>query len=63
MEKLILKAIEKFSLINGEQTVTVALSGGADSMSLLYALNSIKGELGFTLKAAHLNHGIRGKEA
>ncbi len=63
MEKLVLKAIEKFSLINGEKTVTVALSGGADSMSLLYSLNSIKDELGFTLKAAHLNHGIRGEEA
>ena len=63
MEKLILKAIEKFSLLNGEKTITVALSGGADSMSLLYALNSIKDEWGFTLRAAHLNHGIRGKEA
>lgn len=63
MKELILKAIEQFSLIRKGDRVTVALSGGADSMSLLYALNSLKKELGITLFAAHLNHMIRGDEA
>ncbi len=51
-----------FPNVNG-RCVTVALSGGADSVALLYALNSIKGELGITLAAAHFNHQIRGEEA
>ncbi len=50
-------------LIDSGDTVIAALSGGADSVCLLYALNALKDELNFTLKAAHLNHGIRGNEA
>jgi len=42
--------------------VVVGLSGGADSVSLLHALHGLKG-YNLTLIAAHLNHGIRGKEA
>ena len=45
------------------QTVTVALSGGADSVCLLHLLNRLKDEYGFLLTAAHLNHGLRGEEA
>lgn len=63
MEKSVLTAIERFSLLENTSEVTVALSGGADSMSLLYALNSLKERLGITLSAAHLNHMIRGNEA
>ncbi len=43
--------------------VIVAVSGGADSVALLHALWSLRGELGVGLVAAHLNHGIRGDEA
>lgn len=64
MKKLVLEAIERFSLLEDKpQEVTVALSGGADSMALLYVLNSIKNELNIKLSAAHLNHMIRGEEA
>ncbi len=63
MEKKLLNAIKRFSLIEKGDVVTVALSGGADSVSLLYALLSVKDELGITVNAAHLNHSIRGDEA
>ncbi len=43
--------------------IAVALSGGPDSVCLLYLLNEIKNEFSLTLSAAHLNHGIRGAEA
>ncbi len=63
MESLLKKAISQFSLIEKGDTVTIALSGGADSVSLLYILNSLKEELGITINAAHFNHSIRGDEA
>ena len=63
MEQKILKAINQYKMLKGVTEITVALSGGADSMALLYALNDLKDELGFKLYAAHFNHKIRGKEA
>lgn len=63
MKEKILKAIEEFGLLLSVASVTVALSGGADSMALLYALNDISKEFGFELSAAHFNHKIRGAEA
>ena len=43
--------------------VLTALSGGADSMCLLYLLYSLREEFDFTLEAAHVNHGLRGAES
>lgn len=59
----VLAAIERFSMLESSKAVTVALSGGADSVSLLYALLELKDELGITVKAAHLNHLLRGEES
>ncbi|MDO5602476.1 MAG: tRNA lysidine(34) synthetase TilS [Oscillospiraceae bacterium] len=53
----------RLSLISSGQRVTVALSGGADSMALTHILLRLREELGFTLSAAHLNHGLRGEES
>ena len=63
MENKVLSAIKRFSLLEKGDVVTVALSGGADSVSLLYALLAVSDELGITVNAAHLNHSIRGEEA
>ena len=43
--------------------LAVGLSGGADSVALLCALQQRSGELGLVLHAAHLHHGLRGEEA
>ncbi len=56
-------AIRKYSLLSNGNNIIVALSGGADSVTLLNILNSIKEKYHLTLFAAHLNHGIRGEEA
>ncbi len=50
-------------MMDGSDNVTVALSGGADSVALLSVLLSIKDELGFSVSAAHLNHSLRGEES
>jgi len=59
----VLEAISKFSLLEADTIVTVALSGGADSMALLNVLITLKDRLNIKVKAAHLNHLIRGDEA
>lgn len=41
----------------------IALSGGADSVALACLLAQFCEEYGISLCAAHLNHGIRGREA
>lgn len=53
---------EKNSKICGSR-VAVALSGGPDSVCLLYLLNEIKEKYSLILTAAHLNHKIRADEA
>lgn len=56
-------ALERYNMIEGVKEITVALSGGADSVALLLALYELKEEFGFSLSAAHLNHMLRGDEA
>lgn len=64
MLKKVTEAINRFRLIKDAKHITVALSGGADSMALLYALLELKCELGLEkISAAHFNHQIRGDEA
>ena len=41
----------------------VAVSGGVDSVVLLRSLDSLAGDLGLELAAAHFNHRLRGKAA
>ena len=46
----------------GEQVVC-AVSGGADSMALLWGMYLLKDSLQIRLSAAHFNHGLRGDES
>ena len=50
-------------LIAPGDKVLVAVSGGADSLALLYLLEQFSKELGYELFVAHLNHLARGKES
>ena len=53
----------KYSLIQPGDTVTCAVSGGADSIALLWAMYLLKEEWHLTLNAAHFNHHLRGEES
>lgn len=57
------ETIKKYDMIQPGSEVLVALSGGSDSMSLLHSLISLKDKLQISVKAAHVNHCIRGKDA
>lgn len=50
-------------LINNNDRVVVGLSGGPDSVCLLYLLNSIKKDFNIKIVAVHINHMLRGEAA
>ena len=45
------------------EAIVCAVSGGADSMALLWGAYLLKEDLGITLCAAHFNHHLRGEES
>lgn len=53
----------QMELIQPGDTVACAVSGGADSMALLFAMYLLKEKLGIQLEAAHFNHNLRGTES
>ncbi len=53
------EAVQRYGLLKPGEKVVVAVSGGADSMALLYALHALSAEWNLTLVVAHLDHGIR----
>lgn len=56
------KTLKKYDMLTQGEKVVLGVSGGADSVAMLYALNELIG-FGLELIVAHLNHGIRGDEA
>ena len=55
--------ISQHQMLQKGDTVIVALSGGADSMALFQFLFSVQNVWGLRLRAAHVNHGLRGAAA
>lgn len=62
LKKINLALKEKNMLSKGRK-ITIALSGGADSVCLLHAMLTLAPKLNLEISAAHLNHCIRGDEA
>lgn len=63
MKRQVLEAIKKYNLIEANDNILVGVSGGPDSMALLYVLMEIRRDIEFNIFVAHVNHGVRGKEA
>jgi tRNA(Ile)-lysidine synthase len=57
--EIVLGHIQELHLLEPQETVLVAVSGGSDSLCLLLVLR----ELGFTVRAAHFDHGLRPESA
>ncbi len=58
-----LHTIEKHGMLTPNSKVLVALSGGADSVLMLRLLCRYREDFGLNIRAAHLNHCLRGEES
>lgn len=59
----LLTFIRSQELVQPGDHVICAISGGADSVALTFAMYLLKEKLGITLSAAHFNHHLRGDES
>lgn len=55
--------MEKYHMINAGDKVIAGVSGGADSMCLLFVLMDYRQRLPFSLTVVHVEHGVRGQES
>lgn len=55
--------IRRYDLVQPGDCVICAVSGGADSMALLWAMYLLKEKLQIKVSAAHFNHGLRQQES
>lgn len=57
--KKVKDVIRKYRLIDKRDKIVIGVSGGPDSIALLYLLNNLKKELKIDLHVAHLDHRLR----
>jgi len=57
------KTILRYNMLPRGSRVTVAVSGGPDSVCLLYVLLELAQDFDVSLSVAHLNHQLRGPES
>jgi tRNA(Ile)-lysidine synthase len=57
--EIVFDYIQELHLLEPQETVLAAVSGGSDSLCLLLVLK----EIGFTVRAAHFDHGLRPESA
>lgn len=62
MEK-VLDYIRKNGMVQRGDRIIAGVSGGPDSVCLLFLLDKYKETLGISLEVVHMEHGIRGKES
>lgn len=55
--------VKEHQMLIEQDKVIVGVSGGADSICLLFMLLEMKKEMDFSLVAVHINHGLRGDDA
>jgi tRNA(Ile)-lysidine synthase len=63
LEESVRRVIVREGLLQAGDRVLVGVSGGIDSSTLLFVLNSLKERLEIALAVAHVNHQLRGGES
>ena len=59
MIKKVMDYVKKYGMISAHDMIVAGVSGGADSVCLLFVLLEMKKRIPFTVKVVHVNHGIR----
>jgi tRNA(Ile)-lysidine synthase len=59
----VVHTIERHGMFASGDRVAVAVSGGADSVCLLYVLREVAARWGLGLSVVHVNHNLRGAES
>lgn len=63
MLKIIEDYVEQWKMLEQKDCVITGVSGGADSVCLLFVLLELQKKIGFRMVAVHVNHGLRGPES
>jgi len=63
LEQRVTRFIQAHGLVHSGQCLLLAVSGGADSVCLLYTLDRLRDELDIKLHIAHLDHQLRGSDS
>lgn len=63
MQNKMLAFLKEQKMLSPGDTVICAVSGGADSVAMLFAFYLLKEKLDIRLEAAHFNHHLRGEES
>ena len=63
VEQKVQEYVEKHQMISSGDVIIAGISGGADSVCLLYLLLSMQERWDFQIITVHVNHQLRGREA
>ena len=63
MQNKLLAFIRQYALVQPGDRIVCAVSGGADSIALLYGMKLLEEKLQISVSAAHFNHHLRGEES
>ena len=57
------KLLKQYEMLSPGDHLICAVSGGADSVALLFGMYLLREKLGISLSAVHFNHHLRGQES
>ena len=63
MENNVLSFLRRYDMVKPGERIICAVSGGADSVALLWCMWMLREKLDITVEAAHFNHHLRGEES
>ena len=63
LEKRVRCYIKENNMLEAGDSLAIGVSGGADSMCLLFMLYKLKDEFDLHIRVVHVEHGIRGEES
>lgn len=63
MENKVLAFLRRYDMVKPGERIICAVSGGADSVALLWCMWMLREKLDIRVEAAHFNHNLRGAES